>query len=80
MPLFEYECEACGAAFELLVRGAERPACPECQSARVVKRLSVPAGHVAGGRSAGSLPMLGPGEGGCGRPQCGGGRCAGLGG
>lgn len=73
MPLYEYTCRACGKPCELLVRGDEKPLCPHCQSRRLEKRLSVVAGHVAGARGAD------PAAGGCGRPQCGSGGCAGLG-
>ncbi|MCA8982285.1 MAG: zinc ribbon domain-containing protein [Planctomycetaceae bacterium] len=57
MPLFEYRCEACDAEFELLVRAAETPRCPQCQSARLSKLLSAPAGHVQGKNM--SLPIAG---------------------
>jgi putative FmdB family regulatory protein len=76
MPLYEYTCPSCEQDFELLVRFGENPACPECGSSRLEKQLSVPAAHVAGGKS--SLPICDapmPG-GGCGLPQCGGGHCA----
>lgn len=78
MPLYEYHCEACGANIELLVRNSEvKPKCSECDSPKLTKLLSVPAGHVAGG-STSNLPMMPAG--GCGKPQCGmgpggGGRC-----
>lgn len=73
MPLYEYSCDQCGKQIELLVRGGEQPECPHCQSTTLTKLLSVVAGHVASGGDAGPL------EGGCGRPQCGMGGCAGLG-
>ena len=41
MPIFEYECGGCGAAFEMLVRSAEvRVACPTCGSGEVAKQFS----------------------------------------
>lgn len=43
MPIFDYDCRACGHTFEALVRGGVTPACPSCQSADVEKRLSLPA-------------------------------------
>ena len=70
MPLFEYACEKCQSEFELLVRGSEKPACPDCGSNQLEKRLSVPAAHAA---SASQLPLSPPppcGMGGCGRPEC----------
>jgi len=41
MPLFEYECRACGHQFEHLSRPAEQPACPSCHGGDLQKRLSV---------------------------------------
>lgn len=32
MPLYEFDCRKCGSRFETLVRGAETPQCPSCQS------------------------------------------------
>lgn len=43
MPLYEYVCAHCGAAFELWVRSAaskEEIACPQCQSVEVSKQFS----------------------------------------
>ena len=51
MPLYEYACPSCDQNFELLVRFGENPPCPECGSTRLEKQLSVPAAHVAGGKS-----------------------------
>jgi putative FmdB family regulatory protein len=41
MPIYEYVCADCGKEFEVLVRSDTRPACPQCQSSRLNKRLSV---------------------------------------
>jgi putative FmdB family regulatory protein len=41
MPIYEFECEECGARFEELVAaGTEAMACPECGSARARRLLS----------------------------------------
>jgi putative FmdB family regulatory protein len=40
MPLFSYVCQRCSAESEILVRGSERPECPECGSLRLTKQLS----------------------------------------
>lgn len=40
MPLFDYVCKSCGHAFETLVQGSDRPACPSCGSRQLVKQLS----------------------------------------
>ena len=73
MPLYEYTCRDCSSEFELLVRGSEQPRCPECESSKLEKLLSVPAAHTAGSRD---LPTCHPApSGGCGLPQCGMGGC-----
>ncbi|HEY5633338.1 MAG TPA: zinc ribbon domain-containing protein [Burkholderiaceae bacterium] len=41
MPIYEYDCRACGRAFEKLVRADTALACPHCSSTRLEKRLSV---------------------------------------
>jgi putative FmdB family regulatory protein len=41
MPIYEFECEGCGARFEELVAtGSEGIACPECGSERTRRLLS----------------------------------------
>ena len=40
MPLFQYLCKKCDIQSEILVRGAEKPECPECGSTRLEKQLS----------------------------------------
>jgi putative FmdB family regulatory protein len=68
MPLYEYHCKQCRADHELLIRGGERPVCPQCGGERMTKLLSVPAGHVAGG----GLPVASrEAFNGCGKPGCG---------
>lgn len=42
MPIFDYQCQACGHHFEALVRAGSTPACPQCQSAALDKLLSAP--------------------------------------
>jgi len=43
MPIYEYACQKCGNEFELLVRGQDKAACPKCKSAKLEKKLSLPA-------------------------------------
>lgn len=76
MPLYEYACKKCHAEFELLVRAESTPECPECHSRDLEQHLSVPAApNVMGtGMSGKALPIV-PQGGGCGRPQCGSGKC-----
>ena len=41
MPIYEYECSACGHRYEKMVRiGGEPPPCPDCASAEVRKLIS----------------------------------------
>lgn len=72
MPLYEYQCNDCHAEVELLIRGDERPECPQCHSDKMQRLLSVASAHMA----SSSLPMNMTG-GGCGKPQCGQGHCMG---
>lgn len=55
MPTFEFHCSDCQQEFEIFVRNQEQPVCPKCQSKKLEKLISAPAGRVAGG----TLPMLG---------------------
>ena len=50
MPLYEYECSACGHRFELIQRFADQPAdtCVACGKGPVRKLLSAPAFHFKG--------------------------------
>ncbi|SFI10116.1 FmdB family zinc ribbon protein [Planctomicrobium piriforme] len=57
MPIFDFQCQDCGAESEIFVRGGQAPVCGQCQSKRVEKLMSAPAGHVAGGTR--SLPVMG---------------------
>ncbi len=44
MPIYEYDCETCGARFDKLVFLTAQPKpvdCPECSSDQVSKRLSL---------------------------------------
>jgi putative FmdB family regulatory protein len=52
MPIFEYECRACGHEFEQLVRTGDVPACPACQSQDLEKLLSLSAISSADTRQA----------------------------
>jgi putative FmdB family regulatory protein len=51
MPIYEYVCSKCGHPFEALVRGDEKPQCPQCGSKNLGKQFSLPAAH---GHSSGS--------------------------
>ena len=45
MPLYEYQCDGCGARFELIRKFSDPPlsACPTCGSDQVQKLISSPA-------------------------------------
>ncbi len=68
MPLYEYQCTQCNDVVEVLVRGSEKPACPQCGSQQLDKQLSVPA---APSIQSSALPVCGTPAQTCGRPQCG---------
>jgi putative FmdB family regulatory protein len=73
MPLYDYHCKACAAEFELLVRAASVPICPQCGAAEperiTVSRLA-PAGRIEAIRMSnrraadaqGHFSNLAPGE------------------
>ena len=42
MPIYEYRCQRCDTAFELLIRGNTPPACPACDSLDLDRLLSLP--------------------------------------
>jgi putative FmdB family regulatory protein len=68
MPIYEYQCQDCGAEFELLVRSDTRLACPTCESTQLEKQLSV----FSTEKSAGAAdPMMACGApcGTCGNPD-----------
>jgi putative FmdB family regulatory protein len=54
MPIYDYNCQACGHAFEALVRSGVTPACPQCGSIALEKCVSplAPAGKIEAIRMA----------------------------
>lgn len=41
MPIYEYECAACGHCFERIMKIDETvPACPDCESRKTKKRIA----------------------------------------
>ena len=50
MPLYEYECESCGARFEVIQKFADAPVeiCKQCGSGKVQRLMSAPAIHFKG--------------------------------
>ncbi len=64
MPIFEYVCEKCGAAFETLVRSKHQESevvCEACGSRKVKRELSVFSAHASSQPAASRKPA------GCGR-------------
>lgn len=43
IPIYEYLCDQCNHAFELLVTRSATPACPRCDGTELQKRVSAPA-------------------------------------
>ena len=58
MPIYEYECQSCGEAFDKLIRSLNKMpseiACPTCQSVETRRLVSMPAVHI-GGEGGGSI-------------------------
>jgi putative FmdB family regulatory protein len=50
MPLYEYQCEACGARFEVIRKFSDPPleVCPTCGKGPIQKLVSSPAFHLKG--------------------------------
>lgn len=51
MPIYEYECEACGHTFETMQKMADEPLkdCPECNKVALKKLISAAAFRLKGG-------------------------------
>ena len=70
MPIYEYHCEECGAEFECLVMGDEKPSCKVCNSKRVTKLMSC-CGFVSKGSSGQTVSRsAGSSCGGCTATSC----------
>jgi len=73
MPIFEYGCQSCGKQFELLVRSDTQLSCPDCGGAKLNRKLSLFASHVA--KPSGLVPPCHSGGHGCDMGRCGSGLC-----
>ena len=40
MPIYEFECQECGARFEELIPAGDTAPCPQCKSSEVQRRYS----------------------------------------
>ena len=67
MPIYEYACQDCGSAFELLVRSNTVLECPQCHSPQLAKQLSVFA--TSGSGASDPMPMMAGPCGSCGHPD-----------
>jgi putative FmdB family regulatory protein len=79
MPIYEYDCRACGHSFEVLTAaGGKGTRCPLCRSAKLKRRFSVFAAHQGAGAAAAACAERGcPAAAGRGGPSspCAAGRC-----
>ena len=50
MPIFDYQCQACGHAFDILQKSSDDvlQKCPECGELKLCKLLSAPNFHLKG--------------------------------
>ena len=74
MPIYEYVCEGCGHAFELLIRADQQPQCPQCGGGRLDKQFSVPNAPRTASSTAACRDL-----GICDQPPCAQGACGGGG-
>lgn len=72
MPLYEFTCDECGAAFEEILAASakdEVQPCPACGQRSARRQLSTFATH--GATASASSPISAGRGGGCGKPGCG---------
>jgi putative FmdB family regulatory protein len=71
MPIYEFQCRACGREFEELFRSSgavKPPACPKCHSRKTERQFSV--FGMSGGSAGKSESSSGASCGGCRRSSC----------
>ena len=56
MPIFEYVCQNCDNAFEVLIQGQKQPTCPSCGSQNLEKQFSAFAVQADAFRTAAQEP------------------------
>lgn len=71
MPIYEYACTSCGAAFDLLRKFAEREQAPDCPRCGAATRPLLSAAAVRGSSASARLPIACDAG-----PACCGGGCA----
>jgi putative FmdB family regulatory protein len=67
MPIYEYDCHACGHQFEELVLGGRKVCCPSCASENIERRMSTFSHKAQGGKYVSSK---GSGCSGCTSSSC----------
>jgi putative FmdB family regulatory protein len=65
MPIYTYRCSSCDTTFERLVRGDATVACPECQSGKLERLMSLTARPASAGKPADYSRLGPPPSGGC---------------
>jgi putative FmdB family regulatory protein len=66
MPIFEYICQQCRHQFEAIVLGAQKAACPKCESKKLNQQLS---SFAVGGEKAPEARSADGACGNCGDPR-----------
>jgi putative FmdB family regulatory protein len=69
MPIYEYSCGQCGDDFELLVFSSDEPACPNCGSKNLQKKMSA-CGFSVGYKFKSASASGGSGCSGCSSSNC----------
>ena len=59
MPIYEFECSACGKGFECLMKPFDPVQCTHCKSVKVDKKFAVTAKHIWNCSSEGAEPKRG---------------------
>lgn len=69
MPIYEYQCKACGHEFEYLTFGKDNPCCPACQGKKVCRLMSA-CGFVSKGAGGQTVSSSSSSCGGCKASSC----------
>jgi putative FmdB family regulatory protein len=70
MPMYDFECGACGHTFETVAKLDETPECPSCKSTETTRLMGAP---IMGGQAAKKMKFgpIGPPGQKSGRPKTG---------
>ena len=61
MPIYEFQCEACGEEFEVLLKSRSEMgevSCPKCQSSKTKRLMSAAAALIDSGQTGGDQPRV----------------------